>query len=1357
MPTVHVWRRAVAGTAAGLALLLTSSSLTAWADPGTADPTPGASATEAQPESREGEAASTSSAPTSASTAAPSAPATSASSGEPVGTATSKTAAAAKTAPSASVPSSAATEPAKAGAHQPGDIMPDGPIKQRLMAKAPDEFPTADSVTYAKTSALTQIPGGALSSLPTDTGPWWTGIDFLPGLTSLSVNGTKVAGGLSFPQGGIAPLLPALTDLSITGPFTPVQFGHSTSVTALTWNFTGAASFSGLPATFPNLQTLTSSISGVTDLEGVAGLSKLQTLAIDSLTNSSSSLSIDGLSGAPELTSLSINGSLTTSFSAFTDLPKLKSVDLSSNRLASIPDFSGAPALKSANLAHNAISAPAWKKGYPGLDSLDLTWNGVKSLQNVLIDPKVSSVNLGYNDFSNLDGLDRFAAVDTLSIGTNSGIPDLSAAEKYKGITAKVSVDSGSVTIPDSVPAGAPISLEKYIILPTGSTASFSGSSVVAGSDPNTFVVQSLGGFQALWTIPSIGNISFSQGTLKGTSALTGLAVTAKGPASPVPTGRDMTFTGTAAGSGAGAVTRYQWYSFPGQTADLNSMTPVANGTGKSLTVVNSKETGPLQYALVAFVGSSPVISNWVDSNAMVDFPDAGLAKCVAAFHGGPLTYTNLRTDAQYSSYDCSGRGITSMEGLQYVHGGSSFNLSHNQITDITPITETVNSVTTGGAFAGISVDLSYNNISDASPLWKNGATGDWMRKDWDNIRYPGGFNLDHNHVSDLSGMSTLPSPGAPNNPVPVSFLNQEITLPNAAVAAPVQVPTVTGPNGKTMAVTSAEGASLTDGHVTYATAGTKTLTWERIQAQYARFSGTFSVNVGATAAGPALTVSPDKPKSGSLMTFTGNGFTPGEQVTFSWDRQTMGTVTANAAGNAVFTWRTLDPSEHGQAAVTANGKTSKGNATVKFTLAADDTVSIPDGNLRGCFTDALGLKPGATLYRSVTDRMEGTLDCRGRGVTDLTGLDAFKNGQILLNGNALTSLTSLPTLSPKVWLIDVSNNAITSTGTLKPQDGDPQIVVIGNQIVDFRDLQKVTLYVQGLAQEITLPMALAGQPVAIPKVMASNPRIGAFATVEYRMPTGATEHSKADGSRTLVFAKPGTYEIGFTVNYTYRNSDGTSAGEDSPWASGVFTVTVVSPHQKVLNINPTTLYAGQMLNATGAGFNPGEVVTFTLGENGLRLDQAIANQWGSARITDAVVPLNTKAGTYRVVATGSTSGVSVWTTLTVKAPPAQRPTDIRPVGMPPGATVVHFGKGGGGGNQGTGPSGTEGANFGNGNSGNPGMGYGDAGDGGQGEQQGPGFGLPATGGDGPETGIPAAVVLLLGLAGIATARRRHG
>lgn len=1336
MPTVHIWRRTVAGTATGLALLLTSSSLTAWADSGAADPTPGASATKTQPASKEGEAA-------------PTAPATSASSREPVGTTTSK--------PSAPATSSTATELARTGAHQPADIMADGPIKRRLMAKAPDEFPTADSVTYAKTSTLTQIPGGALASLPADTVPWWTGIDFLTGLTSLSVNGTKVAGGLSFPQGGIAPLLPALTNLSITGPFTPAQFGPSTKVTALTWNFTGAASFSGLPATFPNLHTLTSSVSGVTDLKGVAGLNKLQTLAIDSLANSSSSLSTDGLSGAPELTSLSIQGSLNTSFSAFTDLPRLEKVDLSSNRLASIPDFSGTPALKSVNLAHNSISSPTWKKGYPGLDSLDLTWNGVTSLQDVLIASKVSSVDLGYNDFSNLDGLDRFAAVDTLSIGTKSGIPDLSAAEKYKGITAKVSVDPGSVTIPDSVPAGAPISLEKYITLPTGSRATFSGASVIAGSDPNTFVMQSVGGFQALWTIPNIGNISFSQGTLKGTSTLTGLTVTAKGPSSPVPAGKAMTFTGTVAGRGAGAVTRYQWYTAASKTKNFSYMTPVANAAGKSLTVVNSKKTGPLLYALVAFVGSSPVASNWVDSNAIVDFPDARLAKCVTAFHGGPLTYTNLRTDAQYSSYDCSGRGITSMEGLQYVHGvpngisggaAANFNLSHNQITDITPITA---DVTTGDAFSGLDVDLSYNNISDASPLWEDGVAGTWMRKDWDNLRSPAGFNLDHNHVSDLSGLSTLPSPVAPNNPVPVSFLNQEVTLPGAAVGAPVQVPTVTGPNGKTIAVTSAEGASLTDGHVSYATSGTKTLSWERVQAQYARFSGTFSVSVGAVAGVPALTVSPDKPKSGSLMTFTGNGYTPGEQVTFSWDGKTMGTVTADAAGNAVFTWRTLDPSEHGRVTVTASGRTSKLSATVKFTLAADDTVSIPDVNLRGCFTDALSLKPGAALYRSVTGRMEGTLDCRGRGITNLAGLDAFKKGQILLNGNALTSLASLPTLSSKVWLIDVSNNAIASTGAMKPQSGGLQIVVIGNRIVDFRDLQRTTPYVEGLAQEISLPMALAGQPVAIPKVMALSPQDGTIPMVEYRMPTGATAHPAAHGGRTLVFAKPGVYEIGFTINYAYRNSDGTSGGENPPWASGVFTVTVVSPHQKVLNINPTSLYAGQMLNATGAGFNPGEVVTFTLGRNGPRLDQAITNEWGSARSTNTVVPLSTRAGTYRVTATGSASGVTAWTTLTVKLTPAQRPTDIRPVGMPSGATVVHFGNGGG-----NGSGGTEGATYSDGGGGNQGVGHGNDGGASQGEQPGPGLGLPGTGGDGPEAGIPAAIVLLLGLAGIATARRRH-
>lgn len=1208
--------------------------------------------------------------------------------------------------------------------------MPDGLIKTMLLTADPYTFPTPASVTYALTSARTSFYRITITDQAASN--WWVGLDFMPKLASLTVDASQrsVDKTVVFPQAGLLTMLPNLTSLDISGDFSVPNSTAFTGVATLSWFNAQAPSFQSMRAVFPDLESFAASMN-VPSFEGLSGFPKLKSINVWGL---SPTFSAVGLTNLPELDSLKLDFNGLTTFPALSGLPKLTTVSLIGNALTAIPDFSGVQSLTMLNLNMNNLSSASWPQNMPHLKQLSLGSNHFASLRDVSVDGTVDMLDLTNNDkFTNLAGLDRFGSVAQLNIGNtwNSPMTDFSDVLSYKNIPTKVTVDPGWYTIPDNVPLNVSQRVSDYISLPAGVVPTVTSQmNTTVGKDPGTFIVTTNARFKFYWQLPAIGNISFSQATMDGTgdASLPGINVTVSGPADPVAAGGAMHFQGTVGGPDASKVTSYQWLASSSNPVVIGSADLVQGGTSSTLSVINTKQTGPKFYALAAYVGNVPILSNTVDSNALVGFPDAELAKCVTQFHGGPLTYTNLAKDTQQTSYDCSARGVTSIEGLQYVHGVSlgigggraaQFSLSHNQISDITPLASTL-----PDPFHGIDVDLSYNAISDASPLWTI-TGGSWSGKNLDNPRTPGGFILDHNHVTDLSGLSTLPSPpGLGNNPAAVSFLNQDVTLPNATVGVPVTLPQVTGPDGKAVTFSSPDGTIGANGTITFTSVGKKTISWQKVQAQYARFSGSFSVTVVSSPDLVSLAVSPATPKAGNLMTFTGKGFIPGEKVTFTWNdgqgSSQLGQPTADAAGGVQFSWRVTDPSQHGQVTVNAVGNDSGTQANLAFTLATDDTVAIPDAALRACFTDALGLPRGSILYRSVTNGMAGTLDCRARGITDLTGLDAFKakNGAILLGGNALTSLTTLPSMAPGLWQIDLSDNGIVTTGPVAAQDLMLQIVVSGNRISDFTDLQKSgSHYIIGIGQRIDVPnVVLTGQTLAKPQVTVQD-RVDTYGTspvtVSYLpLPQGASEPQPG----VLRFDTAGTYEIGFLVTYFSKDTS-------VPWASGVFVVTVADPHGKVLNINPTTLYAGQMLNATAAGFTPGETVIFTLNSTSLFLGNAVATDRGTARITNAVIPLGTSPGTHEVVATGVTSGVTVTTTLTITPPPG---------GPAPGGPVSNLIPltGGAPTGQAGGPSPASG-------------------------RQGTGWGLPKTGGGDIGSTLPAALVLVLALVAMVKGRRK--
>lgn len=1214
----------------------------------------------------------------------------------------------------------------------PTDVMPEGELKRALK-----RYAGLTDFSYAATSTLTRLgndsfPNPPISGVdPTGTEEWWTGIEFLPELRHLEFSGGRFA---SAPQEGLGPYVPKLDTLTIYAADVDLPLlGPLEQLTSLTYGNMGgelAGGMSAWAALYPRLENLyLGTISPEDSLTGLDSLPSLRTLTIDVFNGARSDFSglsgsrtleelsivigfgftdggfptldlpglkslritaglaqVPNLSGMPNLTSLNLQNNRFSRFPILR-LPALESLDLSSNRIAEAA-FTGdmqLSSLRTLNLSANGqLTRFLWPEAAPQLETLNLEATGIASLDNLSIEAGVESLDLRSSQLVSLNGLGRLTLVGAAQIG-GENLWDFSAAGRYADLPTTIVVNQpsrGDVrrSIGD-VGVGATQHIGSIIGLPAGSVVAIDESRSRrsrAGDEPNTFVVTDSGAFRVYVTVPPVGNISFHEIRIDGSgdASLPGASLKVEAPVEAVPVGESMRFTSTLAWSGEPQeVTRYQWYSFPadGLFEGLADATPLDGEVNSTMQAVNSKATGNRRYLLVAYVGELPMMSNIVRPAAFVDFSDQKLAECVLGYHGGPLTYEGLAKPPRRSSYDCSARGISSIEGLQYVHGtdrgiaggaADQFDLSHNEISDLSPIASMES-----GQFGGIDIDLSYNKVSDATPLWSLDDPK-WISRDLNGNRNSG-FNLDHNQVSSLAGLASLKPAGPYDWNTAISFLQQDLRLPNARVSDKIGLPDIYGPDGKKVQFSSEEGVIADDGTISFSEPGVKTIRWEQIQAQYTRFSGTVTVTVGA-AAEAGLTVEPEAPRAANLMTFTGDGFTPGELVKVTWNGEPLISVTANAIGIAWWSWREPEPSAQGEVTVVATGESSRRRADLSFTMSPDAVADVPDTGLRGCFLDALGLDADAVLYASLPRSLDGTLDCRGRGIKDLTGLDAFQplNGAVLLNNNALSSLTTLPTMGRGVRRVDVSSNAITATGVMQPQPS-AAVRAASNQITDFRQLQKVNPNPLGMAldQRIALPITLVGGVVSIPEVLVDDrepqPGLSMPYTTRYTLPEGAVQE---DGG--VRFTQLGTHQVGFVVYDEFASG--------MALASGSFEVTVVKPYDTILNIAPGTLLAGQLLNATGAGFTPGEKVLFTVGTAPqVVLGEAVADNRGVARITDAEVPKSLAPGAYQVGARGLTSGIEVSAPLTVRAPelPAKG-LNVNPRELFPGQVLNAIGSG---------------------------------------------------------------------------------
>lgn len=117
---------------------------------------------------------------------------------------------------------------------------------------------------------------------------------------------------------------------------------------------------------------------------------------------------------------------------------------------------------------------------------------------------------------------------------------------------------------------------------------------------------------------------------------------------------------------------------------------------------------------------------------------------------------------------------------------------------------------------------------------------------------------------------------------------------------------------------------------------------------------------------------------------------------------------------------------------------------------AAPGDVAVPDSNLRSCMNVALGQAPDAVITETQAGSFTGVLSCATRGITLLTGLEAFTSVTDMdLRGNNLQDLSALAELTELTGLVLDRNNIVN----ISPLAGLSKLQTLGldyNNVVDI-------------------------------------------------------------------------------------------------------------------------------------------------------------------------------------------------------------------------------------------------------------------------------------------------------------------
>ena len=128
----------------------------------------------------------------------------------------------------------------------------------------------------------------------------------------------------------------------------------------------------------------------------------------------------------------------------------------------------------------------------------------------------------------------------------------------------------------------------------------------------------------------------------------------------------------------------------------------------------------------------------------------------------------------------------------------------------------------------------------------------------------------------------------------------------------------------------------------------------------------------------------------------------------------------------------------------------------VQVTVGSDRTVNIPDANLRAVIADALGKAPNEPITESEMATLT-SLDARGQGIRDLTGLEFATNLTVLeLRFNSLADVSPLAGLT-RLEELTLSANSLADVSPLAGLTNLTHLWLYGNRLTDISPLAGLT------------------------------------------------------------------------------------------------------------------------------------------------------------------------------------------------------------------------------------------------------------------------------------------------------------
>ena len=432
---------------------------------------------------------------------------------------------------------------------------------------------------------------------------------------------------------------------------------------------------------------------------------------------------------------------------------------------------------------------------------------------------------------------------------------------------------------------------------------------------------------------------------------------------------------------------------------------------------------------LVLLASAAPAGRALAAPDDPVSIPDAALRTCLERdlekSPGETITEGDMASLTEIIS--CSGRGITSLEGMQYATALSEVDFDGNAISDISPLAGLTsltylslisNSIADISPVAGLTsltfLALADNQITDISAL--AGLTA---------LDY---LSLYTNQISDITALVGLTSVRHVflwyNNVYDISALRM-----NSGIGTGTSVAVDFNPLGcaalSDAAALRARGATVilddrglvpppAPTALSVAVAGnTATLTW----------------GSDTDSAGQAHVY--EVRRAGGVWAMVPGGGAARQASVF----------VAGLDDEYVFEVRGVNMAGCGDVARVSTGSPS-----------SDGLVWIPDAALRRCIEQALGIQAGAPISHAEMATLEG-LTCRNAGVADLTGLETATNlAQLDLFGNIVVALEPLQELAELAELA-LHGNRIEDLEPLAEIDALERLWLNDNAIADIAPL----------------------------------------------------------------------------------------------------------------------------------------------------------------------------------------------------------------------------------------------------------------------------------------------------------------